>query len=93
MATVRATVFENVTPGSRFEEYRKGDQLVLVGTFEVGGDSIEAALEDLFWVGNKQGPDSAGRRWPLDRRSMSVGDLVVVEGETYAVDIVGFKAV
>ena len=93
MATVRVTAFENVTPGSRFEEYRPDADLKLVGTFEVGGDSIEAALEDMFWVGNKQGPDSAGARWPLDRRSMSVGDLVVVEGETYAVDIVGFKAV
>jgi hypothetical protein len=50
------------------------------GTFHVEAESAEAALEVMWAVGNRQGPDSYGRQWPSTVRSMSVGDVLVVKG-------------
>ncbi|MER7196093.1 hypothetical protein ACH4B8_40010, partial [Streptomyces flaveolus] len=39
-----------------------------------------AAADAAFTVGNRQGPDGTGQRWPADIRSVSVGDVVKVTG-------------
>lgn len=64
--------------------------------FEVDAvDPLHAAA--WMWViGNKQGTDNNGREWPLDIRSLSVGDMVTVRDSltriqtTLTVEPIGF---
>lgn len=84
-------VYENVTPGSRFEPYDPDDpgEYREVGLFEV--DGLDAGPVSLWSVGNKMEPDKTGLDWPRDRRSLSVGDLAVdLDGVVWAVDRVGW---
>ncbi|WP_225650983.1 hypothetical protein [Streptomyces solaniscabiei] len=60
--------------------------------------SHESAADAAFTVGNRQGPDDTGQRWPADIRSVSVGDVVKVTGPDHwtihlSVDPFGFSPV
>lgn len=46
--------------------------------FEVTAESPQDAAERAFVIGNREGEDNNGRRWPSDVRSLSVGDVVDV---------------
>ena len=70
-----ARASENVGP-ARMWRLAGSDPLELVGTFSVEGDSPEAALENLWVVGNKMDHDLNGQDWPRDRRSQCVADVV-----------------
>jgi hypothetical protein len=47
----------------------------------VDADSPQDAAEQAFAVGNRQAADTDGRSWPGEVRSVSVGDLLVVEAD------------
>lgn len=47
--------------------------------FFVHAKDSEAAAEAMFAVGNRQVPDVRGTIWPSNVRSVSTGDLVVVQ--------------
>jgi hypothetical protein len=57
----------------------------------------EAAADAAFAIGNRMATDDRGLRWPADVRSVSVGDLLTVVGQTgtvsCAVASVGFDIV
>ncbi|MET7490534.1 hypothetical protein [Streptomyces sp. NPDC005538] len=40
----------------------------------------EAAADAAYTVGNRQGADDNGQRWPTDIRSVSIGDVIKVTG-------------
>lgn len=88
------TAFENVGP-ERMWSYAPGDPLVHVGTFEVYADSVEAALERLWVVGNRMGIDAQGNAWPKTHRSMCSGDFAVVHntGTEYVALMAGWGRV
>lgn len=90
MTDYTVTALENVGP-TRMWKYAEGDPLLPVGTFTVGGSSIEAALEALWYVGNKMGPDASGATWPADRRSLCIGDVVLIDGATWVCAMVGWQ--
>ncbi|WP_318218827.1 hypothetical protein [Streptomyces sp. SCL15-6] len=84
------SVFMNTAPHS-FDAYQPhhplaiaarpdGTPLLLVFRASDRICSHEAAAEAAFTVGNRQGPDDTGQRWPADIRSVSVGDVVKVTG-------------
>jgi hypothetical protein len=84
--------FENVTHGDRFEEYRPPTSLLsYVGTFRIQAESPLDAAEQAYAIGNKTGAEDADfRTWPLTRRSMSVGDLILVDGVPMECDRIGW---
>jgi predicted kinase len=43
------------------------------------GDSIERIAEKVWFVGNRMGKDANGNAWPSNVRSMSMGDMVVID--------------
>jgi hypothetical protein len=47
----------------------------------VDADSPQDAADQAFAVGNRQAADTDGRSWPGGVRSVSVGDLLVVEAD------------
>jgi len=67
--------YENVGPTAMLS-LASTDPLKWVGRFEVDADSVPEALEVIWYVGNKMGPDANGAEWPSDRRSMCMGDVV-----------------
>lgn len=72
----RLVVLLNTGPRAMLE-WRRGDALdVIERPFHCSGDTIEAALEALWAVGNKMERDDFGLAYPTDRRSMCTGDLV-----------------
>ncbi|MER7196067.1 hypothetical protein, partial [Streptomyces flaveolus] len=84
------TVYMNTAPHS-FAGYQPhhrlaaatrtdGSPLLLVFRASDRICSHEAAADAAFTVGNRQGPDGTGQRWPADIRSVSVGDVVKVTG-------------
>lgn len=97
---VTAVCFENVTRGDRFEQYRpESSQLELVGsftfTFEAVGDpdaDYRTALDLMWAIGNREYGES-GPQWPSERRSQSVGDVVVIDGLMWAVAPAGWMAI
>lgn len=46
--------------------------------FEVRAETPHGAAERVFVIGNREGEDENGRRWPSDVRSLSVGDALRV---------------
>lgn len=92
--TVRT--YLNDGPG-RFDNYEAGDLLREGPTlhFDVPGTAVGwQSVLDLAWaVGNREGQDAGGQRWPSDVRSLSVADVLVVEHTPYAVGRVGFRPI
>ncbi|MEU5196060.1 hypothetical protein AB0G86_18720 [Streptomyces scabiei] len=103
-----ATVYMN-TADDNFEGYHHNQPLAEVTRPDGSplrlvfhaGDRItdhEAAADAAFTVGNDQGPDDNGQRWPADVRSVSVGDVIKVTGPDHwiihlSVDSYGFSTV
>lgn len=89
-------VFLNAAPSGRGRRFRAGDVLVGCGQylrfrFEAGcGQDLEV-LERAFEIGNLRGRDDAGRLYLPQIQSVSVVDVVRVDGVCcYAVDPVGY---
>lgn len=82
----------NDGPG-RFWEYEAGDRLVPGPALTLDGDREDAVLEEAFFVGNRQGPDANGDRWPATVRSLSTGDVCVIGEVAWTVDHIGFKII
>lgn len=51
------------------------------------------ALYGAYAVGNRMEADAHGRSWPSQVRSLSVGDVLVVEGAAFVVAPVGFTPI
>ena len=70
-----------LVPGAlHFTPARPGDLLVHVGTLEVEAESTETVLEVVFDIGNGMSdePGDSDTYYELARRSLSVGDVVVI---------------
>lgn len=88
-AAFTVVVLVNVAEG-HYSGYRVGHQVAEVTAheddptplqlvFHAATHATPDAVADAAWVvGNKQGADDAGQTWPLDVRSMSVGDVLAV---------------
>jgi hypothetical protein len=64
--------------------------------FTVEAEDPMGALNKAWEIGNRQGADVEGRRWPSEVRSLSVGDVVYVGSEVrkfWAVARVGWMPV
>ena len=62
-------------------------------TLRIEAAGPEAALEAAYSVGNRIGADAAGRHWPAQVRSLSMGDLLLVDGAPFSVAALGFDPV
>ena len=71
--------------------YEPGDELECVYEYEVEGE-LNAALERVFSDFNRGSPTFVGDE-AYPQRSLSVGDVVQVDGLLYAVAPVGFDLV
>lgn len=81
----RAVAYVNVTPGpDHWAGWVSGHALAEVQpesgpeTWTVWASTRAEAVEKMFTVGNRMAPDAAGREWPSDVRSLSVGDVVTL---------------
>jgi hypothetical protein len=73
------TIFVNVdTTGYHWFGLAPSHPLAEVATFAVDASDALAAAEASFAIGNKMSDDAEGKSYPLDVRSLSVGDLVRV---------------
>jgi hypothetical protein len=75
---MRYLVTANVKITSQFEPYKPGDKIATVGYFYVEAESFGAAADAMWVVGNKEGADADGERYPADVRSLSVGDVLFI---------------
>lgn len=82
MSTYRVTIYVNVDPEhTNFFGYQPTHPVAKVGTFTVHANDPHGAAEAAWIVGNKEaGPDALGQDYPLDVRSVSVGDMVETDG-------------
>lgn len=82
MHTAKVTVYVNVSDDPMFFMHglRPGDPIAEVDTFqfEIRDDSPVTAANYMWAVGNKEGQDGAGKDYPRDIRSLSVGDMLKV---------------
>lgn len=68
----------NVGDGTMWE-FRPGrDYLERGPRVRVEADSVDEALEKVWVVGNRMGPDADGNSWPSECRSMCMGDVVFI---------------
>lgn len=97
-----ATIYVNVAEDMRFFLYGLSarDPIAEVDTFAFDSRTTNPEhIADLVWpVGNKDGVDHNGKEYPLDVRSLSIGDLVKVEDDTgrqwfFALEGVGHKEI
>ena len=71
--------------------YQEGDELEAVFTRAVAGESKEDALETVFaWLNRGSGTFVGDEAYP--QRSLSVGDVVALDGERFVVAVAGFKS-
>lgn len=75
--------------------FEPGDALVVAPTINVrDNDDAIAMLEDVWMIGNRMATDEHGQAWPSNVRSMSVGDVVVLEdGRAFTVDMIGWNQI
>lgn len=73
------------------DAYQDGDALELVLTTTVAADSKDGALNTVFALTNRGSGSFVGDE-AYPQRSLSVGDVVALDGERFAVAGVGFKA-
>lgn len=96
---IKVRCFQNTS--AMFEPYTPGDLLVPCHTITFDESVLKDAmgvLESAYRIGNRMGADAVGAEWPHTVRSMSVGDVVLVEVnekafEWAAVDTFGFKTI
>jgi hypothetical protein len=79
----------------RFWKYEEGtDKLTHEVTIRIKADDIDAALNRAFEIGNRIGYDYEDNRWPSYVRSLSTGDVLLVDanGSTsfYTIESIGF---
>ena len=78
MPNYRVTVYVNVG-ADNFFGYTARAPLAEVDTFTVEAADLYFAANAMWAVGNKEeGPDAAGKQYPRDVRSLSVGDLLAI---------------
>jgi hypothetical protein len=83
MTRYEVAVYINVGEGCFFG-LKHDDPVAYVDTFTVDAANPALAAESMFAVGNKEvGPDSAGKAYPIDVRSISVGDMIKLTGQLY----------
>jgi hypothetical protein len=71
--------------------YQEGDELEAVFTRTVAGETEQDALNTVYaWLNRGSGTFVGDEAYP--QRSLSVGDVVVLDGERYSVESVGFKS-
>ena len=92
--TVAALINEGPGMFRKFD-YDKLDHKV---TISVCADDVQHALDAAWSIGNRQGADADGNRWPSNVRSLSVADVLIVngaerEGESWEVVPFGFDKV
>ena len=100
MPNYRVTAYVNVGEDNFFG-YTPRAPLAEVDTFTIEAADVHFAANAMWAVGNKEaGPDAAGKEYPHDVRSLSVGDLLAIhptdtdEGKYFlAVASVGFTDV
>lgn len=81
MNTYTVTIYVNVDPSRmNFLGYQGTHPIAKVDTFTVEADSPHGAAEAVWPVGNKMEPDATGKEYPVDVRSLSVGDMVETDG-------------
>jgi hypothetical protein len=72
------TAYVNVGDDN-FRGYTPRAPIAKVGDFVLEDcASAEDAARQFWAIGQKEGRDAAGRRWPHDVRSLSVGDLLAL---------------
>jgi hypothetical protein len=92
LTTFHATCYENESTDF-WHGWKEGDRLVKVGELDVEAVGPMDALELVFYLGNKQAVNWE-TFWPPNHRSMSIGDVVVLDHEVaYACDRVGWKEI
>lgn len=90
--TYRVDVFYNRTMADAWQGYVAGQTLDTVGEFQVDAASDAEAL-NRTWAAMNRGSGFECDRLLDGRRSMSVGDVLVVDGQRcYGVAGVGFDA-
>lgn len=90
---VTAKVFHNETPGDRFFMYNpKTSVLTFAHDVEVEDGATNTILEKVFRAANRV-DGSAVEQIPDGVRSLSVGDVVVVKGQVFACDMIGWTKV
>jgi hypothetical protein len=77
MTSFSISVYLNEGP-TRMWEYKPGDPLQWVTDHIVVAESKDEALEVLWRIGNKMGPDASGGDYPSNQRSMCMGDVALV---------------
>jgi hypothetical protein len=83
MTAYTVTVYVNVDDDNFFG-YKPRHPIAKVDTFTIEAANPALAAESMFAVGNKEvGPDSAGKNYPRDVRSISVGDVIKLRGPLY----------
>jgi hypothetical protein len=102
---ITATVFHNVAKDEtgrpeNFWGYRPGQTLVKVAEVEVATEDTQAALERVYHLLNVGDDPTFGTPDPqaltyraAKNRSLSVGDVVVLDGVAFAVADFGFEQV
>lgn len=104
---MNVNVYHNVTvdpvgrPLGMLDGYREGHRLVLVTQFEMDGGAVDnSTLEEVFRLLNVGDDPEFGTPDPravayraAGNRSLSVGDVVQVDGEWFAVDRFGWTPI
>jgi hypothetical protein len=76
---MRYTIHGFLNTGGHFDGYKPGDRLVYGGTVTVDAPTDHSALDKAYAVGNRMERDALGLAWAPFSRSISVGDVLVVE--------------
>ena len=78
MTRYEVTVYVNVDDDFQWGELRPTDAIAQVAAFTIDAPDPMGAANKIWAVGNKMGPDDEQKLYPLDVRSLSVGDLIEV---------------
>lgn len=108
MPIYRVVAAVNIAPG-HYDGYTPGDPLAPVTSragaigpivFAIDADGPPAVLDEMWELGNRASDDQQGWHWPVDVRSLSTGDVLIVyppgyprvagPAEAFAVAQVGF---
>jgi hypothetical protein len=96
MTAYTVTVYVNVDEHNFFG-YKPRHPIAEVDTFTIEAEDAEWAANGMWPVGNKMRPDSLGKSYPRDVRSLSVGDLLKVSvpggKHFFAIESVGFTEI
>jgi hypothetical protein len=76
-----------------FSDFLADDALMAGPDLAIDATDPTDALHETYAVGNRVGGDARGRSWPSQVRSLSVGDVLVVEEAAFVVAPIGFTPV